>query len=114
MNIPEGTSYSGGELTGPSGQEYLSFPVDVAAGINVDLHNRLLDIGSIQDVDTTNLPDSVTIDGTVYPITHEEDSRQELIDAVNDLATGLGITTAKAKIIMKAIYKVIKAARYWE
>jgi hypothetical protein len=111
----EGFGYHRGRLRNPAGNVVFEFPVDTNAGINVALHNLFFDLDALvgKEVDTTNLPDSVTIDGTVYPITYEEDARQELIDAATVFADELGISNARAKRIMRAIYKVIKTARSW-
>jgi hypothetical protein len=107
-----GWSYSQGEVTNPSGSVVFEFVPD----LNPNLDALLINIGDLigKEVDASGLPDSVTIDGTVYVITHEEDARQELIDAVTVLADELGVSNAKAKRIMKAIYKVIKAAKGWQ
>jgi hypothetical protein len=111
----EGYGYHRGVLRNPAGDVVLSFPVDVQAGINVELHNVFFDLDPLlgKFIDVSALPASLTIDGTQYDITYEEDSRQELIDAVQGLADELGITTVKAKAVMRHIYKVIKAARHW-
>jgi hypothetical protein len=108
--IQDGWTYSSdGKLFNAGGTLLFEFNAE----LNPDLHAALTAIGSLVGKTVTGDENEITIDGTPYTVIHEEDTRQELVDAVQGLADELGITTVKAKAIMKHIYKVIKAARYW-
>jgi len=104
-----------GLVSGPNGEEWLEFAVDFEVGINIDLHNRLEDIGLLEgkEVDVAGLPDSVTVDGTPYDITHEADVRPELIALQTALVEELSITGTQAKRICRAVCSIVKRSRRW-